>query len=306
MCVYVAILCPMGLCAAFVYTCMAQTSQNGLAPIPRMMVRSQWFSTGPVQGLAFQPVTGAPYSAEETTEHVQTLLDGTRITQTNMEAKLYRDAAGRTRVERTLLPNGQAAAVVMPSFVEIADPVAGYRYTLDERSHTARRMVWSVPKFSAPTGNIARVPVANRLSTGPVIETGAASATIAAAPSAAVNPSGQSQSHPVVKHEALGTQNIEGVQATGTRTTITYPEGSFGNDRPVTTSSESWTSPELKLLVLSMSSDPRYGDTTTRVTNVVRAEPDPSLFEIPADYTVVDQPAGGISLNRAGNQTAKR
>jgi hypothetical protein len=39
-------------------------------------------------------LTGAPYSAEETQEHVQTLSDGTHIMQTNMHRKIYRDSQG--------------------------------------------------------------------------------------------------------------------------------------------------------------------------------------------------------------------
>ena len=35
-------------------------------------------------------------------------------------------------------------------------------------------------------------------------------------------------------------------------------------------------------------SDPRSGDTTYRLTNVVQAEPARSLFEVPADYTLKD------------------
>jgi hypothetical protein len=34
-------------------------------------------------------------------------------------------------------------------------------------------------------------------------------------------------------------------------------------------------------------SDPRTGDNTYRLTNINRAEPDPSLFQVPPDYTVI-------------------
>jgi len=44
----------------------------------------------------------------------------------------------------------------------------------------------------------------------------------------------------------------------------------------------------LKMVVLSKNSDPRSGESTTRLTNISRAEPDPSLFQIPADYEVVE------------------
>ena len=47
-------------------------------------------------------------------------------------------------------------------------------------------------------------------------------------------------------------------------------------------------SPELKTVVLSKNSDPRNGNSTTRLTNITRSEPDSSLFQIPADYEVID------------------
>jgi hypothetical protein len=53
---------------------------------------------------------------------------------------------------------------------------------------------------------------------------------------------------------------------------------------------ETWHSPKLKVLVMSKSSDPRMGETTYKLTNLSRAEPDPALFQIPADYTIKTNP----------------
>ncbi len=39
---------------------------------------------------------------------------------------------------------------------------------------------------------------------------------------------------------------------------------------------------------MSRQSDPRFGETTYRLTNLDRSEPSPQLFEIPADFTVID------------------
>jgi hypothetical protein len=33
-------------------------------------------------------------------------------------------------------------------------------------------------------------------------------------------------------------------------------------------------------------SDARSGDSTTRLTNISRAEPDPALFQVPPDYYI--------------------
>ena len=91
-----------------------------------------------------------------------------------------------------------------------------------------------------------------------------------------------------VNREELGTQVVEGVPATGTRTTTTIPAGAIGNEQPLLIVSEQWFSPELKVLVLTKHSDPRTGETIYRLTNILQTEPTRSLFEVPADYTLRD------------------
>jgi TonB family protein len=86
--------------------------------------------------------------------------------------------------------------------------------------------------------------------------------------------------------ETLGRQTIEGVEAEGTRTTVTIPAGAIGNERAIQITSERWYSPELQLVVMTRHNDPRFGETTYRLTNINRAEPDRTLFEVPAGYTV--------------------
>ncbi|HEV2802731.1 MAG TPA: energy transducer TonB [Pyrinomonadaceae bacterium] len=86
--------------------------------------------------------------------------------------------------------------------------------------------------------------------------------------------------------ESLGKQLIEGVEAEGTRTTVTFPAGMIGNERAINIVSERWYSPELQTVVLSKHSDPRFGETTYRLTNINRGEPSRTLFEVPSDYTV--------------------
>ena len=86
--------------------------------------------------------------------------------------------------------------------------------------------------------------------------------------------------------EDLGTQVVEGVAATGTRITTTIPAGAIGNEQPILIVSEQWFSPELKVLVMTKHNDPRTGETTYRLTNIVQTEPARSLFEVPADYTL--------------------
>ena len=96
-----------------------------------------------------------------------------------------------------------------------------------------------------------------------------------------------------VKTESLGIQTIEGVQATGVRTTRTIPAGEIGNERPLEITSEVWTSPDLQTVVLSKRNDPRIGETVYKLTNIQRAEPDPSLFQVPSGFTTKQD--GGLT-----------
>lgn len=263
-------------------------------------------------GLPGGAVTGAPYSGEEVTERVQTLADGTHITQPPQKTVFYRDSQGRTRIERTIsLPPGASIAAA-PRIIEISDPVSGARYTLDPRSRTARKLSFpSAPPPPPPGTTVTSQRLAVQAATplfspslpdsqpqSPPTPSGTTVTSQRLAVQAATPamppflPDSQAK-RPEFSRESLGTQTIEGVLAEGSRTTVTYPIGAVGNDRPITTVSETWTSPELKTVVLSKNSDPRNGDSTTRLTNISRLEPDPSLFEIPSDYEIVDPQTPG-------------
>jgi hypothetical protein len=50
----------------------------------------------------------------------------------------------------------------------------------------------------------------------------------------------------------------------------------------------------LKTIVYSKRSDPRMGEQTFKLANIVRAEPDASLFTIPADFKLTDGPQNVI------------
>ena len=86
------------------------------------------------------------------------------------------------------------------------------------------------------------------------------------------------------------------------RKTTTIPAGTIGNERPIVVTSDQWTSPELKVLVLSESSDPRTGTSTYKLVNVRRGDPPASLFQVPADFTIVSAPAGGRGVRGAGGR----
>jgi TonB family protein len=93
------------------------------------------------------------------------------------------------------------------------------------------------------------------------------------------------------KSESLGKQLVEGVEADGTRRTVEIPAGAIGNERAIEIVFERWYSPELQVVVMTKHTDPRFGETTYRLTNINRSEPARELFEVPADY-MLKSPSG--------------
>jgi|SRR5689334_10592703 len=277
--------------------------------------------------LAVEPrpeaVKDAPYSGVGTTEVVTTLADGNRIVRTNT-MKYYRDSKGRTRTEYSLAAIGPFTPDQAQSVVTIADPVDGKRYVL----HSAMKRA---DIFPLPTANAGFAVTGTMTSKGGVVmysqkvDTGgpAPKAALAERGAGAVAPpvmvmsraaalppvspgfimqyaapvSGEDACKPNAKPlpspTALGERIIEGLKVTGTRMDFTIPSGAVGNEQPITVSSEQWFSPELGVVVSSTHKDPMMGDTTYKLEQVSRVEPDPSLFTVPADYTQNDVTANG-------------
>jgi len=250
-----------------------------------------------IGGAPLAPVTGAPYSANMTTEMVQTLSDGTHITQ-NTTGTVARDAEGRIRQDAPLPSFGNLSAADAPHLVFIQDPVAQVSYTLDLTNKTAQKM--PVPPPGADPTGAATVAagkdfffIQSTISTaGPVpLPPLPPSPVPSAAPGTVMfQRSIKDNDSANTTTEDLGSQTMQGVTVTGTRTTRTIPKGQIGNDAPISIVTEVWTSPELKTVVYSKRSDPRIGEQTFQLTNISRSEPDPSLFTVPSGFTVTDGP----------------
>jgi hypothetical protein len=258
------------------------------------------FMSGPIAFDA-EPVAGAPYSAEAITDVVQTLVDGNRIVRQN-KAQISRDGNGRTRREEGFamfgpLVNGPRGNELRN--VQISDPTTGTMVMLDLQSRTAHRM--PAPRLMLrnkiagvnPTGgvnvdklNVEKFEMAVPPPPPPPPPPGAMGGVMFHRVEAIA---GMHAEKPVV--ESLGTQFMEGIAVEGTRTTLTIAAGQIGNEQPINIVSERWFSSDLNVLVMSRQSDPRFGETTYRLTNITRAEPSPQLFEIPADFTIVDPAA---------------
>jgi hypothetical protein len=88
------------------------------------------------------------------------------------------------------------------------------------------------------------------------------------------------------KTEALPGRTIHGIYAVGTLTTEVSNDG-HGPD--VVNVQETWISPVLKIVVFSKeTSTDSDRDQTTEIRQLDRSEPNPALFEIPADYKIVE------------------
>lgn len=228
-------------------------------------------------------VKGAPYSAEIINESVQALADGNRIVH-RTTSRVYRDSMGRVRREEDRATGGPA--------ITITDPVSNRSLTLDPVNKTVRETI-GAPWVGEFFGSLA----------GPRFYNG----TLSLSPSLGLflkdpksmiaerelrsNP-GQMRFSPRIEgsdysEEHLPARTIEGVAATGIRRTTTIPKGLIGNEQPIKVVSEEWTSADLQVLVLTDFNDPRTGRVTYKLQNIVRAEPDASLFRAPADYKVV-------------------
>jgi hypothetical protein len=239
----------------------------------------------PLEGFESKLVKGAPYSAESVTEMVQTLADGTKITHAS-KGTVLRDSEGRTRREQTLHAVGPLFADgKAPRHAFINDPVAGVHYVLELDEKIARKM----PALPMGHGHGAGHHVM-RFEKRIVL----------------ADKDKQTVDQDVVFHtagpedgkgddartESLGQQTIEGVTAEGTRSVVTIPAGRIGNDRPIEIVSERWYAPQLQVVVLSKHADPRFGETTYRLTNIDRDEPDAAAFAVPSDFTVKAGPGG--------------
>jgi hypothetical protein len=240
----------------------------------------------------------APYSADAVTETTQNLGDGNRIVRKNT-ASVYRDSEGRTRREQSFTAIGPYASMGdVPQTTFINDPVANVNYILDSRTKTARKM--ELPRFDFKPGQRFEMkfegplqgPPPGDLKPGTVtVHNGVKTFERMTGPATEFTlPAQASFPKHEPKVESLGTQLVEGLNAEGTRTTLTIPAGEIGNERPIEIVNEKWYSPELQVIVMSKRIDPLAGDMTYRLTNINRNEPAKSLFEVPSDYKVKEGP----------------
>src|ERR1022692_3594614 len=152
-------------------------------------------------GRGGQGVTGSPLSAREESRTAQTLGDGTQL-DSSEASQFYRDSQGRTRTERTV--DGETN-------IQILDPVASVRITLNPAAKTATRI--TVPAMAGRGGRGGAVSV-----TVNADAEAASRRTVVVGLEPRV---GVATTGPQLKREDLGLQMQNGVMAEGTRMTRT-------------------------------------------------------------------------------------
>jgi hypothetical protein len=213
-----------------------------------------------LESIVIPPKANAPFSILLQTEWVKTLSDGGTMTMGN-ERHIARDSKGRIYQERWYLVPKNGKEQSQMNVIQISDPSThvGYNCFVLEQPHqcimyTYTPRVDAVYKFDLPSSN-GSLPD----DMGSTI------------------------------HDNLGKQLLNGIETVGSKDTIIYNPGVFGNDRKMAVEREFWYSSQLGINLLSRLSDPRVGTQTFTATNLILSEPDPHLFEIPAGFTVVDR-----------------
>jgi hypothetical protein len=236
----------------------------------------------------------APFSADAVTTVTQTLADGTKIEQ-RTTAKWYRDSSGRVRREQTVIGLDRLNPSATPQTTISFDSVPGdpMPYTLNPATKTARRAARGLQWFTVLDG-VRQLPLGLAFTAaGGRTGNTTRELTLTSGWSFAGTQVTPIPADAQRTDEQLGTRQVEGVKATGRRSTTVIAAGRIGNDRPIQIVEEQWESPELNMVISSRFSDPRTGVVEYRLTNINRAEPRAELFSVPSDYTIIDANPGG-------------
>ena len=211
---------------------------------------------GRMESIFIPPKAGAPFSLTLSTEWSRPLGSGGTFTLVN-ERPIVRDSKGRIYQERWILvPKGGAIKSHMDVF-QIADPEQHIWYNCFTATKVCNLYIYHMTtqdKFEPAIGSSGLLP----------------------------NGDGFRQ------HEDLGLSSTQGVDTHGYRETVTVNTGVMGNDKPMISTREFWYSPHLAVNLISIVDNPQSGKQVFTVKELSTSEPEPSFFEVPADYKVVD------------------
>jgi hypothetical protein len=208
-----------------------------------------------INGIKILPVTGRPCSGSDSIDWTRTLEDGS-IVATHQDAKLARDGQGRIYRENVTRFPANSDQKSRVKEIIILDPVVHSRTAC---VIAARQC--NVTDYYAPN-------------------------------SSARQPAGSFDNRNFSR-ENLGTDTIDSLNVIGTRETRTVDAGVEGNSQPLRITEECWYSPDLEVNLSVTRKDPREGTVVIHVVDLSRSDPDPSLFQIPANFLVEDHRRSG-------------
>jgi hypothetical protein len=219
------------------------------------------------------PVADAPFTGVIVVQRTVVPENGGRPQELKTIREVARDSQGRIRnVFRQLIPASDSA---IPPIVRI------HFYDPQTRDYT-----YLYPQ--------QKVYVTGTVSTPPAAQP----ADLMASASGNSAPLNQ-----FTKLEDLGTQSVGGVPAHGVREIQTIPAASSSTGHEVVLTDEYWFSEELHMNVVMKHDDPRKGSFTMTLTEISLADPDPSLFKIPEDYTRGIVRTGGPDVQQSTQVT---
>ena len=205
------------------------------------------------RGIFVTPIPGAPFVGEVSVERTVIQADGKTVT-VHTSHMIARDSEGRIRNEvRAFQPAGATGTPPLIR-VHLYDPQTRLTSYLNPRDRT----FWVDAVDHPPATD---------------------------APDAYASPAGSDAPPSQFAGEKdLGTRTIAGMEVHGVRETQTIPGAASGTGQDMVVTDEYWYSYDLKMNLAVTHTDPRTGSVTMTVTLLSRAEPDASLFTVPADY----------------------
>jgi hypothetical protein len=232
-------------------------AQSQPQPQQRVMRIQDGGTSGRMESIFIPPKAGVPVSFALVTEWTRPMPGGGNFTVTN-QRRIVRDSKGRIYQERWLLvPKGSDIKSQMDIF-QITDP----------EQHT-----WYNCETATKVCNLFRYGLSTTDSFQP-----------------AIGPSGPlPDGRGFRQHDDLGAGSSDGIDTHGYRETVTINAGMMGNDKPMISTREFWYSPQLAINLVSTVDNAMTGKQVFTAKDISTAEPDPSAFEIPADYKVVDR-----------------
>jgi len=223
-------------------------------------------------------ISGAPFSGVMNMQSATNFADGNRIVRTNT-VRYFRDGQGRTRTERPGL-NMQGVPAAGGPIVTITDPVSGKQVHMFPGQQSAS--VINLPR-GVPVSQPATVSACNGENIPPFALMGMGMAIGA----------GQ-YTEASTSTTSLGQKVVNGLTATGCRIVRTIPAGVLGNEKPINSTTDQWVSSELGMTVQLTETSSLGGSVTMNLEQAVLAEPDASLFVVPANYKTMEIPLAGV------------